>query len=83
MLTQGLRAILSLPALVHCIRGGCLDGQPQVLRVGCTEGQGVTLTGQGNQDQAGFLSSSNHIPLLVDYKPKPAIFKTQVMHGPP
>ena len=68
---------------MHHICGGCLDGQLQVLGVGCTEGQRVTLTGQGDQDQAGLLSRCNHVPLFVDHKPKPAIFKTQDMHGPP
>ena len=80
---QGLGSMLCLPAVVHCICGGCLDGQLQVFCVGGAERQGGALTGRGKQDQAGFLSSRNHVPLLVDHKPEPAIFKTQVMRGPP
>lgn len=82
MRVLGPRAASSLPALDHGIRGGRLDGQQQVLRVGCAEGQGIPLADQGNEDQARLLSGGDHVPLLVDHKPEPAIFKTQDAQGP-
>ena len=80
--SAGTSSTPSLPARVHRIRGRRLEGQLQVLRVGCTEGQGVTLTSQGNQDEPRLLPSRNHVALLVDHHPKPAGFKTQDPHGP-
>lgn len=70
----------SSPALVHRIRGRGLERQLQVLRGGCTEGQGITLASQGNQDQPRLLPGRHHVPLLVDHQPKPAVFKTQDPH---
>lgn len=76
------RGLLCSPALEEWVCGRRCDRQQQVLCVGCTECQGVVLTGQRNLDQSRFLPGSDHVPLFIDHEPKPDMDKTRTPWKP-